>query len=255
MVDGAAHIVRKLLEPTIRRPPIASRATRRCRTKIIIASISSSPPAGSRCASSTTRSRRSGTSPRSAKACSNPISLARGLYWQGRAAEASGRMAEARAAIMNPRRAIRRRIMDSSRGRGSAATIWRCAVRRRRAPRSGCRCRMSPSCAPSNCFTRPANATSSFRFSSDLADKGSDTGILALIGEIAARQNDARAMLLLGKTALSRGIASITLPSRRSACRNSPRSARAIDRSVVFAIARQESHSTRAPLVGPSAWA
>ena len=56
----------------------------------------------------------------------------------------------------------------------------------------------------------------------DLGDKSDDAAALAALAEIAARNNDARAMLLLGKTALGRGCRSSTTPSRPSAFPNYP---------------------------------
>ena len=44
-------------------------------------------------------------------------------------------------------------------------------------------------------------------FVSDLAEESSDPALIAGLGELTARYNDARAMLLIGKTALARGFA------------------------------------------------
>ena len=56
-----------------------------------------SPPAGSRCASSTIRSAAYQHFARVGHGTTHPTTLARGEYWQGRAAEAAGRNSEARA--------------------------------------------------------------------------------------------------------------------------------------------------------------
>ena len=56
------------------------------RSTTIIAPSSNSPPAGSRCASCTSRRSRSPHFARIADGASNPITLARSYYWQGRAA-------------------------------------------------------------------------------------------------------------------------------------------------------------------------
>jgi soluble lytic murein transglycosylase len=78
-------------------------------------------------------------------------------------------------------------------------------------------------------------------FVSDLADKVVDAGALVAIAEIAKRNDDARAMLLLGKAALNRGFAfdiyafpTNGIPEFRMVGPN-------VDKSVIFAIARQES--------------
>jgi soluble lytic murein transglycosylase len=75
----------------------------------------------------------------------------------------------------------------------------------------------------------------------DLGDRPIDHGALVVIGEICAQQRDARAMLYLGKTAIARGhpfdhlaFPDVGIPSFTEIA---PR----VERSVVFAIARQES--------------
>ena len=41
---------------------------------------------------------------------------------------------------------------------------------------------------------------------SDLAEVSGDPGVIAGLGKLTARYNDAQAMLLVGKTALARGL-------------------------------------------------
>jgi soluble lytic murein transglycosylase len=169
----------------------------------------------------------------------NPISLARGLYWQGRAAEASGSMGEAagfyEASARHPT-AYYGQLARARLGRNLAL---------RRLPTLSNSQRLS---LHNTALVRAVELLYAagernlvIPFVIDLADKAHDTGILVLLGEIAAHHNDARAMLLIGKTALGRGIAfdqfafpGIGVPKYASI--GPP-----IDRSVVFAIARQES--------------
>jgi peptidoglycan lytic transglycosylase len=75
----------------------------------------------------------------------------------------------------------------------------------------------------------------------DLADQSADIAALESLGELAARRNDARAMLRIGKTALARGLAldhyafpTIGVPQHATV---GPE----IDRSVVYSVARTES--------------
>ncbi|MGE3900155.1 MAG: transglycosylase SLT domain-containing protein [Variibacter sp.] len=170
----------------------------------------------------------------------NPISLARGLYWQGRAAEAAGSMAEAagfyEAAARHP---------TAYYGQLARARLGRNDLALRRPPALSNSQRLS---LQNTALVRAVELLYAagerdlvIPFVIDLADKAHDTGILVLLGEIAARHNDARAMLLIGKTALGRGVAfdqfafpGIGVP--KYATIGPP-----IDRSVVFAIARQES--------------
>ena len=75
----------------------------------------------------------------------------------------------------------------------------------------------------------------------DLGDRSNDAGGLAAIAEVAGRNKDARAMLLLGKAALARGLPleqyafpTIGMPSYKAI-------GPAVESSLVYAIARQES--------------
>jgi soluble lytic murein transglycosylase len=75
----------------------------------------------------------------------------------------------------------------------------------------------------------------------DLGDRSTDAAALAAIGEVAARNGDARAMLLLGKAAIGRGLPleqyafpTIGMPAYSAI-------GPAVEKSLVYAIARQES--------------
>jgi soluble lytic murein transglycosylase len=78
-------------------------------------------------------------------------------------------------------------------------------------------------------------------FVSDLAEQSGDAAALAAFGELAAQYNDARAMLLIGKTALARGLAmdlhafpDIGVPSYSAI---GPQ----VDRCIIYSIVRTES--------------
>jgi soluble lytic murein transglycosylase len=78
-------------------------------------------------------------------------------------------------------------------------------------------------------------------FVTDLAEESADVAALVALGELTGRRNDARAMLQIGKPALARGLAldpyafpSIGIPQ------HSPVGP-AIDRSVIYSVARTES--------------
>jgi soluble lytic murein transglycosylase len=78
-------------------------------------------------------------------------------------------------------------------------------------------------------------------FVTDLAECSDTPAALAAVAEVATRHGDARAVLLIGKTALARGLPldlaafpDIGIPSYRAI-------GPALDRSVVFSIARTES--------------
>jgi soluble lytic murein transglycosylase len=78
-------------------------------------------------------------------------------------------------------------------------------------------------------------------FMTDVAEESSDVTAIAALGQLTARYNDARAMLLIGKVAFARGFAmeqyafpDIALPSYSAI---GPQ----VDRCIVYSIARTES--------------
>ena len=78
-------------------------------------------------------------------------------------------------------------------------------------------------------------------FANDLAEESTDVAALAALGELTGRRNDARAMLQIGKSALGRGLAldhyafpTIGIPDHKQI-------APAIERSVIYSVARTES--------------
>jgi len=78
-------------------------------------------------------------------------------------------------------------------------------------------------------------------FVADLGERSTDIAVLAALGEVAGRNQDAHSMLLIGKAALGRGYAlehyafpTFGIPEYRAI-------GPAVDLSVVYSIARQES--------------
>jgi soluble lytic murein transglycosylase len=166
----------------------------------------------------------------------NPTTLARAGYWQGRAAEAMGRMQEARTAysaaaaqstsyygqLARAKLGLPQLALNASlagRGRG----VERLEIVR----------------AVQLLYDLDEGEIAIPVFA-DMGDNGDQDALLGL-GEIAARHGDARAMLLVGKSALNRG-----LPFDHYAYPvNGVPAFRAIgpevEPSVIFSIARQES--------------
>ncbi|HLK83813.1 MAG TPA: lytic transglycosylase domain-containing protein [Xanthobacteraceae bacterium] len=170
----------------------------------------------------------------------NPISLARAGYWRGRAAEALGRTEEARAHYETAARYSTAYYGQLARAKLGLAEIV-----------------VAPPPLPS-----PAKRAALTRIDvvraaeilyaigerdlvipiiADLAERTSDIGTLVALAELATHHDDARSVLLIGKTALGRGYAfdryafpTFGLP------RYSP-IAPEVDKAVVYAIARQES--------------
>ena len=143
-------------------------------------------------------------SPGSWKARTIRIALARGGYWLGRAAEALGR-ARAGAHLLPGGGALSDRLLRPARARAAGLADLGLVVRRRPAASSATLDSRSTSCAPPNCSMRSRSATARRRCLPTIGESGDVHG-MALLGELAAKHNDARAMLLLGKPALGRGL-------------------------------------------------
>lgn len=171
----------------------------------------------------------------------NPITLARASYWQGRAAEALGRQTEARAHYDAAARfptayygqLARVKLNVSEVGLRRPANFdgaQLAALRNLDIVRA-----VEIMYAVGQRDLVPAMVA-------DMADRMTDPGHLTAIARISERNQDARSVLLIGKLALARGAAfdhfafpTIGVPAYSAV---GPE----VDRSVVFAIARQESH-------------
>src|SRR5262245_44939779 len=167
----------------------------------------------------------------------NPITLSRAGYWQGRAAEALGRRDEARAHYEAAAR---------------YSTAYYGQIARARVGHKDIVLRPPPEPASDKARHDVARAIELLYaiderdlVAGGLADLGErsadDAAALAALGEVAARHHDARAMVLLGKAALGRGLPldhyafpAIGIPEYRAI-------GPAIEPAVVYAIARQES--------------
>jgi soluble lytic murein transglycosylase len=173
---------------------------------------------------------------RVADGATNPITLARSYYWQGRAAEALGRDQDARS------------LFEAA---AHYPTAYYGQLARARLGLNEVELRDLPSPAPEHRTPELArvfeilyavdNRDLIAAMAADLGDKATDIGGLVSLAYIAARHNDARAMLQIGKTALGRGY-----PMERFAFPNfgvpeyqpiGP----AVEPCVVYSIVRQES--------------
>ncbi len=176
----------------------------------------------------------------------NPTTLARAGYWQGRAAEAMGRMQEARAAY-------------TSAAEQSTSYYGQLARAKLGLPQLG----LNPAPTGRGRGVDRLEVVRAVQLLYDLdegevaipifADMGEngDPDVLVGLAEIVARQNDARATLLVGKAALNRGLPfdhyayPVTgIPPFRSI---GPE----VEQSVIFSIARQESAFNQA-VVSPA---
>jgi soluble lytic murein transglycosylase len=169
----------------------------------------------------------------------NPIVLARANYWRGRAAEAAGENEEMRADYE-----AAARHGTAYYGQLARAKLGLDRIELQSPPQSD----SSDGPAVPHELLRAADVLYALgerdlvlNFVTDLAEQSVDVAALAALGELTARQGDARAMLQIGKTALARGLAldfyafpAIGVPQ------HSPIGPE-IDRSVVYSVARTES--------------
>jgi soluble lytic murein transglycosylase len=175
-----------------------------------------------------------------AQGTSNPTTNARAGYWQGRAAEALGRKEEARGAYEAAARNGTAYYGQLARARLGYQDIVL------RAPPE-----LSPERRAAIAQLEVVRATELLYtidqrdlvvpFVADLGERSTDIAVLAELGEVAGRNQDARCMLLIGKAALGRGYAlehyafpTFGIPQYRAI-------GPAVDISLVYAIARQES--------------
>ena len=172
------------------------------------------------------------------EASSDPIVLARAAYWRGRAFEAAGQFDEMRAQY---ERATH------------YPTAYYGQLARARIGISEIALRPSPPLQPtmdgsSSDVLRAAELLYAIgeldlvlTFVSDLAETSRDVAILSALGELTARYNDAQAMLLLGKTALARGLAMERYAFPEIGVPAYSPIAPPIDRCMVYSVVRTES--------------
>jgi soluble lytic murein transglycosylase len=166
----------------------------------------------------------------------NPTALARAGYWQGRAAEAAGRAQEARAAYT-----AAAEQSTSYYGQLARAKLGLPQIELNGVPAARGRGieRLEIVRAVQLLYALDEREIAIPIFG-DMGDNG-DPDALVGLGELAARNSDARGMLLLGKAALNRGLPFDFyaypvngIPPFRSIGPD-------VEQSVIFAIARQES--------------
>ncbi|MCK9915100.1 lytic transglycosylase domain-containing protein [Microbacteriaceae bacterium K1510] len=171
----------------------------------------------------------------------NPHALARGGYWQGRAAEAMGQRAQAK-------------TFYEAAAVHSATYYGQLARARLGLSDIGLR-------GPPNFTTQDRSVLGNLEvvraaeilyalderdmlasIYAELGDSATDVAGLAALGELAAKHRDGRAMLLLGKGALGRGLPLDYYAYPVVGLPHYTPIAPAIDDAVAYSIARQESH-------------
>jgi soluble lytic murein transglycosylase len=169
----------------------------------------------------------------------NPIVIARAHYWRGRAAEAAGDDGKMRVEY------------QAAAGQGTA---YYGQLARAKLGLEKIELRVPPQADPARApaltdeFVRAADILYTLGerdvvrgFAADLADQSDDVALLAALGELTLRRGDARAMLEIGKTALSRGLALELYAFPAIGVPYPDQVGPKIDRSVIYSVARTES--------------
>jgi soluble lytic murein transglycosylase len=169
--------------------------------------------------------------------CVNPTTLARANYWRGRAEEVLGNKEAMRVNYEEAARHTTAYYGQLARARLGFDTI---ALRDPQ--------QVEHASGAANDIVRAVEMLyavgereTALYFAADLGDDSSDVPTLSAVAEAAGRNNDAHAMLELGKTALARGLAvdpyafpTIGIPQHTAI-------GPAIDRSIIYSVARTES--------------
>jgi soluble lytic murein transglycosylase len=166
----------------------------------------------------------------------DPIVRARAAYWRGRAAEAAGQLDEMRAQYE-----AAARHPTAYYGQLARARLGLEEVALRQPPAEPVHDVARELLRAAEILYAIGERDLVVSFVSDLAEQSSDATALAALGELTARYTDARAMLLIGKTALARGLAmdlyafpDIGVPPYRAI-------APEVDRCIIYSIVRTES--------------
>ena len=166
----------------------------------------------------------------------NPTALARAGYWQGRAAEAMGRTAEARAAYQSA--AVH---STSYYGQLARAKLGLPQLGLREAPgRARGADRLDIVRAVELLYALDEGEIA-IPMLAEMGERADDPDALAALCEVAQRNNDPRGLLLLGKGALNRGMPFDHYAYPVAGIPQYKVIGPEVERSVVFAIARQES--------------
>jgi soluble lytic murein transglycosylase len=165
----------------------------------------------------------------------DPVLLARAAYWRGRAAEAAGKPGE-----MRVQYEVAARYPTAYYGQLARARLGMDEIALRPPPQS-VNVDGSEALHAADILYAIGERDLALHFEADLAEESGDPALIAGLGELTARYHDARAMLMIGKTALARGFPldqyafpDIGVPSY------SPIGPE-VDRCIVYSIARTES--------------
>ena len=170
------------------------------------------------------------------EASTDPIVAARAAYWRGRAAEAAGRFQDMRAEYQ-----AAARYPTAYYGQLANARLSLGEIELHQSPQSAASGLARELVHAADILYVIGEHSLAVSFMTDFAKESNDLAAIAALGELTAHYSDAQAMLLVGKTALARGMAmeqyafpDIGVPTYNTI---GPQ----IDRCVVYSIVRTES--------------
>ncbi len=173
---------------------------------------------------------------RIADGVSNPITLARSFYWQGRAAEALGREQDARAFYEEAAH-----YPTAYYGQLARARLGLDEVTLRALPRAPAEHRTLEIARAFEILYAVDERDLVATMAADLGGKATDATALATLADIATHHNDARATLLIGKSMLGRGYPFERYAFPDFGVPNYQQIGPAVEPCVVYSIVRQES--------------
>ncbi len=165
----------------------------------------------------------------------DPRILARAAYWRGRAAEVLGQVGEMRAQYEAASHYSTAYYGQLARARLGLDTMTLHALPSVSASSGG------DVVDAAAMLYRIGEHDWALRFISDLAKDSSDPGALASVGKLTAQYHDAPAMLIIGKTALDRGMPLDQLAFPDFGVPSYSAVGPALDRSIVYSVVRTES--------------
>ncbi len=166
----------------------------------------------------------------------DPVPVARAAYWRGRAAEAAGQLDEMRAQYQ-----AAARYPVAYYGQLARARLGLDDVAELRSPPEPADSSTSEPLRAAEVLYRIGEGDLAMAFVSDLAEESGDPAVIAGLGKLTRRYNDAQAMLLVGKAALARGLPMDVYAYPDIGVPNYSAVGPQVERCIVYSIVRTES--------------
>jgi soluble lytic murein transglycosylase len=166
----------------------------------------------------------------------DPVPLARAAYWRGRAAEAAGQFDEMRAQYESAAQypmAYYGQLARARLGLDDVAVL--------RSPPEPPDSNANEVLHAADILYKIGEGDLAMSFVSNLAEDSKDPAVVAGVGKVTARYNDAQAMLLVGKAALARGMPMDVYAYPDIGVPNFSPVGPKVDRCIVYSIVRTES--------------